>query len=92
MHVSINKKELSQAEYFYDQKELKLAVDRDFRNRTWIGHVARRAAKFVRINTAAMATAAGRKRRRKRYDKVGHTLIQPRSAVPYHYARSGGKP
>lgn len=94
MRISINKRELSQAEYFYDQKELKLAVDRDFRNRTWAGHVARRAAKFVRINTAAMAIAAtaGRKRRRKGYDQVGHTLIQPRSAVPYHYARSGGKP
>lgn len=30
MHVSINKKELSQTECFYDQKELKLAVDHDF--------------------------------------------------------------
>lgn len=30
MYVSTNKKELSQTEYFYDQKELKLAVDRDF--------------------------------------------------------------
>lgn len=93
MRVSINKKELSRAEYFYDQKELKLAVDRDFRNRTWAGHVARRAAKFVRINTAAMAmaAAAARKRRRKGYDQVGHTLIQPRSAGTLSLRSLGGQ-
>lgn len=82
------KKKRSQAGYFYDQKELIISGWPWF-SKPNMGRTRREASSKIRSHKYS---GKGEGKEKEKDTIKLDTLIQPGRAVPYHYARSGGKP